>query len=119
MGSPTPASRNYNDWSNINAYVYPGCPSYVSCTTTTGHIQGNAARDSIEQPGLNNWDFAIVKDTRLKERLAAQFRAEFFNGWNHEQFGQANNTLLPGIFGVITSSAVSPREIQFALKLTW
>ena len=119
VGSPTPASRNYNEWSNISAYVYPGCPSYVPCTTTTGHIQGNAARDSIEQPGLNNWDFAIVKDTRLKERLAAQFRAEFFNGWNHEQFGQANNTLLPGIFGVITSSAVSPREIQFALKLTW
>lgn len=48
---------------------------------------GNSGRNIIEIPGLNNWDVSFLKDTRLKERLTLQFRAEFFNFFNHAQFG--------------------------------
>ena len=45
---------------------------------------------------MNNWDFSLMKDTRITERLTTQFRAEFFNGWNHEQFSSPDATLVPG-----------------------
>jgi hypothetical protein len=68
-------------------------------------------------PGINNWDFSILKDTKIKENLLIQFRAEFFNGWNHTQFGDANTSLVPGEFGRINRLRIDPREIQFGFKL--
>jgi hypothetical protein len=67
-------------------------------------------------PGIKNWDFSILKDTKVSEGLLVQFRAEFFNGWNHTQFGDADTSLFPGEFGRITSLRIDPREIQFGLK---
>jgi len=119
IGNAYPASKNYNDWLNINSFVFPGCPSYVACTTTTGHIQGNAGRNSLIEPGINNWDFSITKSTRIKENTNLEFRAEFFNGWNHEQFGPENSSLVAGQFGRISSSLEPPREVQFALRLVF
>jgi hypothetical protein len=66
----------------------------------------------------------LLKDTRLRERLNLQFRAEFFNLLNHADFNTPNLiTLTPtGISpsaGVITSTSTTSREIQFGLKLLW
>ncbi len=49
--------------------------------------------------------------------MLTQFRAEFFNGWNHTQFGDANANLSSQQFGKITGLRTGPREIQFGLKL--
>ncbi len=114
--SPYPANQTYLNWLDINAFVVPGCPTFNPCSNGT-HVQGNSARDSLLMPGINNWDFALLKDTRLTEKLVTQFRAEFFNGWNHTQFGDANTGLVPGQFGRITSLRTRTREIQFGLKL--
>jgi hypothetical protein len=44
-------------------------------------------------PGLNNWDMALLKDTRLSETTRLEFRAEFFNLFNHTQFNAVNGNI--------------------------
>ncbi|MCU1335168.1 MAG: hypothetical protein JWO19_749 [Bryobacterales bacterium] len=78
---------------------------------------GNSGVGIIGGPGQFNWDITLSKDTRIGERQAVQFRAEFFNALNHPQF--ANPALAvstPATFGQITTTTVNPRIIQFALK---
>ncbi|HZO98803.1 MAG TPA: TonB-dependent receptor [Terriglobia bacterium] len=125
IGNPYPANQTYQNWLTASAYVAPGCPSLVTnypyCAdgvTLGKHVEGNAGRTSLEMPGINNWDFAIIKNTAITEKLNLQFRAEFFNGWNHTQFGDAN-TSLGTTFGTISGLRINPREIQFAMKFLW
>jgi hypothetical protein len=80
---------------------------------------GNAKRRFFYGPGLNNWDVALLKDTRITESKTLQFRFEAFNIWNHAQF---SGQLSPGFgvsgsggFGVI-SAAYDPRVLQAGLK---
>jgi hypothetical protein len=84
---------------------------------------GNLGRNVIEGPGFNNTDFSIIKDTKLGERARAQFRAEFFDVFNHANFGQPGNVVGTPDFGRITNTRFptgesgSSRQVQFALKL--
>jgi hypothetical protein len=129
IGNPYPSDQNYNNWLDINAFVVPGCPSFTTETIGTRlvcgdgspgtHVQGTAARNSLENPGINNWDFSVTKATRINERTNLQFRAEFFNGWNHPQFGPPNAGLTPGQFGRISGLLINPRQVQFALRLVF
>jgi Carboxypeptidase regulatory-like domain/TonB dependent receptor len=80
---------------------------------------GNARRRFFHGPGLNNWDMALLKDTKITESKMLQFRFEAFNVWNHAQFA---GQLSPGFgafgssgFGVI-SAAYDSRELQAGLK---
>jgi hypothetical protein len=63
---------------------------------------------------------AIIKNTTvggLREGASLQFRAEFFNVWNHAQFNQpGNDRNTAATFGRITSSSVPGRVVQFAVK---
>ena len=47
---------------------------------------GNAGRNIFRDLGLKNWDVSVIKETKFKERLTAQFRAEVFNLFNHPTF---------------------------------
>ena len=116
IGPAYPAVRTVSDWLNSNSFVYPGCSSDVACPTGV-HIEGNSGRNQIEEPGINDWDIGLMKDTRISERFSTQFRAEFFNAWNHAQFGPPDGSLVPEEFGRISSLLIPPREIQFGLKL--
>ncbi|MGH9401858.1 MAG: carboxypeptidase regulatory-like domain-containing protein [Terriglobia bacterium] len=118
IGPAYPSNRTLNDWLNITSFAYPGCPSYTICATGL-HIEGDAGRNQIERPGINNWDMGLVKETRINERFSTQFRAEFFNAWNHAQFGTPSSSLIAGQFGRISSLLIPPREIQFALKVVF
>jgi hypothetical protein len=93
--------------------------------------EGTADRRFFHGPGINNWDFALLKNTMLTERLNLQFRAELFNIFNHAQFntptGIANSfaqiansgPFIPsGSFGQV-SSAAPPRIGQLSLKLSF
>ena len=91
----------------------------TSCFTVTPlGTFGNSGRNVIEIPGLNNWDLSLFKDTQLTESLKLQFRAEFYNAFNHTQFGQPELGVQSAFFGQI-SSARAAREVQFGLKLLW
>ncbi len=83
------------------------------------HLQGNTDRHSLEEPGINNWDIGAFKHTTINERLNTEFRVEFYNAWNHVQFGARQSGLAPGTFGVITGLLEPPRVVQFAFKLLW
>ncbi|MCC6391747.1 MAG: hypothetical protein IT167_14200, partial [Bryobacterales bacterium] len=69
-------------------------------------------------PGINNWDLSFSKRTDLRENIALQFRAEFFNLFNHTQWSGVGTTLAAGTFGQVTS-ARDPRITQFGLRLVF
>jgi len=80
-------------------------------------VAGNANRRFFHGPGLNNWDFALHKNTRLTERTALEFRAEFFNAFNHAQFTNPSGDVL-GNFGVVGDTR-DARIGQLALKFAF
>jgi hypothetical protein len=81
-------------------------------------VAGNANRRFFHGPGLNNWDFALHKNTRLTERTALEFRAEFFNLFNHAQFTNPSGDILGSNFGVVGDTR-DARIGQLALKLSF
>jgi hypothetical protein len=103
-----------------DAYVNPAAFDYPrDASGQRVHLEGNGGSRTIEQPGINNWDIGVFKNTRVKERFNAQFRWELFNAWNHTQFGTANLSMTSANFGKITSVLVGPRRMQFGLRLSF
>ena len=81
---------------------------------------GNASRVPVFGPGFVNTDFSLIKQFKLPwENMGLNFRTEFFNLFNHPQFGLPNNDLNVGGFGATSSTVNNPRLLQFALKLTF
>jgi hypothetical protein len=108
-------------WFNPDAFIAP---------PATSGFYGNVGRDTYIGPGLANWDFSVLKDSKLRERLNLQFRAEIFNLLNRANFNTPNLIVftpptasnpsgLSGTAGAITSTSTSSRQVQFALKLLW
>ena len=88
---------------------------------TGGTGWGNTGAGIIYGPGQFDFDATLAKTTRvggIHENSTLQFRAEFFNLFNHPQFAipVGLNFGAPGNFGQITSTSVNPRLIQLALK---
>lgn len=103
-------SRNFN----TEAFAAPAVGTF-----------GNAPKDVIRGPGLNNWDISLFKAIPLGlERLKAQFRGEFYNAFNHTQFTSldvntrfdAQGKQVNARFGEFTAAAAA-RRIQLALRL--
>lgn len=84
-------------------------------TDAIGHF-GNSGRGVVYGPGFNNWDLAAIKNTKIGERVSTQFRAEFFNAFNHTSFLGVSTAVDSGIFGHVTSTH-DPRIIQLGLKV--
>jgi hypothetical protein len=102
-----------NQYFNPNAFIVPVAGTY-----------GNVGRDTLTGPGLAEFDFSILKSTRVSERVNMQFRAEIFNILNHANFATPNTVVFSSASsipaptaGVITSTATTSRQIQFGLKL--
>jgi hypothetical protein len=85
---------------------------------------GNAAKNLIRGPGINNWDIAVFKNFPIREAMRLQFRVEFYNTFNHTQFSAIDTgarfdpagAQVNGRFGEFTA-ARNPRQIQLALRL--
>jgi hypothetical protein len=69
-------------------------------------------------PGFQTFDISAIKNFEPTEHFRVQFRAEFFNIFNHPNFGTPDMTVTDKQAGVI-SSAYDGRDIQFGLKLIW
>ena len=100
------------------------------CTTDFGNLGRNVFRGPHQQ----NWDFSLIKNFKLRERQELRFTTDFFNIWNHANFGNPTvndvetifctlgvNGCTTGInpntpFGKITSTVGTPRLIQFSLR---
>jgi hypothetical protein len=79
---------------------------------------GTLPRNYFRGPGFVNFDLAFSKTTALVgERTKLEFRAEFFNIFNHANFQNPVTSITSGQFGQITTT-YDPRIIQLALRLT-
>jgi Carboxypeptidase regulatory-like domain/TonB dependent receptor/TonB-dependent Receptor Plug Domain len=126
-----------NNWVNGAMFsMPPNCTgaALTNCSSTVGQL-GTVLRNSLVGPGERNWDFSLVKDTKLGflgEAGTLEFRAEFFNVINHPNFsGQHFNTQIfsgsptdigpfseqPSNGRVTQEVQDGQREIQFALRL--
>jgi hypothetical protein len=100
--------RSIRRWFDASAFVL--APSFV---------HGNAGRNILIGPGLQNVDFALFKNFRIREQAGLQFRWELFNAFNHPNFGFPAATInVPATVGQI-SSAATGRQMQFGLKFTF
>jgi hypothetical protein len=83
---------------------------------------GNSGVGIVFGPDQRNFDLVLIKRTALKalgESANVEFRSEFFNAFNTPQFSVPGTNVSAATFGVISSTAVNPRVIQFALKLNF
>lgn len=84
---------------------------------------GNLGRNVVIGPRFDNTDFSIIKNTNLSGDLRLQLRAEFFDVFNHANFGRPGNVVATPAFGRITSTRFptgetgSSRQVQLAVKL--
>jgi len=110
---------------NNSAFCAPPLVPFGDATATGW---GNSGPGIVLGPGQFNFDATLQKTTAISERVSLQFRAEFFNLFNHPQFLDPNGAetvpigpALPDAsksnFGWITATSVSPRVIQLGLKL--
>jgi len=85
-----------------------------SCTVFSGQF-GNLGRNSIYAPGTIQWDMALSRRFKLKERMSMDVRSDFFNIMNHANWNGPSSSLTASTFGEITGFG-SPRIIQLSAK---
>jgi hypothetical protein len=96
-----------------NTYFLPG-----SFAPETYAGFGTASRRFFHGPGILNTDFGLEKVTTITETIKVQFRAEFFNIFNHTQFNNPSGNFNSDTFGVVTSTR-DPRIGQLSVKVLW
>ncbi len=106
---PYAANHGLGQWINPACFPAP----------TSGQL-GNASRIPVTGPGFVNTDFSVIKQFALpREGMGLNFRAEFFNLFNHPQFGSPIGDISSPGFGSVNSTVNNPRVVQFGLKLTF
>ena len=94
----------------------------TSCFTIPGvFTYGNESRsdNQLRTPGIANFDFALFKDTAIREKVTFQFRVEAFNLFNRTQFAPPNQVAGNSQFGQITAQQNTPRLLQLAGRLSF
>jgi hypothetical protein len=106
--------QTISDWLNPAAFSMPAAGTFGTC-----------GRNTIYGPNFRSVDFSVLKEAKLGESRNLEFRAEFFNIFNHPAFGQPDTTFGTPGFGEIfntlgrTLGAGTSRQIQFALKFNF
>jgi hypothetical protein len=105
-GPKTPAQ-----WFNTSCFTVPAAFTY-----------GNAGRDIVTGPGLDDFDATLQKQFPIRESMRLQFRLDIFDFFNHPNFnapvGAGRTYSTTSSFGQITS-ANDPRDMQFSLRLAF
>ena len=108
------AESELGGYFNANCFATP--PIVGSDGIGTGF--GNSVTGIVDGPGQANLDFALSKTVAVGDR-SLQVRAEFFNALNHPQFANPDANFTSPTFGVISSTAVSARVGQLALRFAF
>ena len=86
-------------------FVGPGAPGFflnpAAFAIPALGTFGNCAPRAFHGPGLQNVDLSLFKDFPVTERFRVQFRAEFFNAFNHANFNNPNASVSPSSIGVV------------------
>ena len=96
-----------------------GASGTAAWGTPTIYTFGNGGRNVLYGPGRTNVDFSIFKNISFKEHYKLQFRTEMFNIFNHAQFDLPNTAVGGPSAGIISGIVGTPRQIQFALRLSF
>jgi Carboxypeptidase regulatory-like domain/TonB-dependent Receptor Plug Domain len=107
-----PKTTPGNYWFNPGTFCDPTTGS--PCPQQLGTF-GNTPHALCCGPALNNTDLVIAKLTPIGEKLNTEFRAEFYNAWNHTQFENPDGNFSDSTFGQVLK-ARDPRVMQFAIK---
>jgi hypothetical protein len=123
-GTPTLANPTIGEWFNVAAFSNPYAPS-----STTTPVFGDSSKDLVRGPDFWDLDFSVAKQFHIPigsgDRTHLQFRADFFNLFNHPNFAQPNATVGSAATGTITALAYSnpnnnpARQVQFGLVLSF
>ena len=109
VGDPNNGPKTFDQFFNTAAFA----------RVTVGGASGNERRGAVNGPGLWRYDMALLKNTRIRESMNLQFRAEAFNLFNHTNFQTVGTTLTTtSTFGHVTAVR-DPRIMQLALKLNF
>jgi hypothetical protein len=118
--NPKLSHPTLGQWFNTSCFVTDD----VMDTTFAGQL-GNAPRAPVSGPRFINTDLSFVKHLALYEGMRLDFRAEFFNIWNHPHFylpgggSGMQDIASPATFGVVSAAINDPRFVQLALKLVF
>ena len=77
---------------------------------------GNASKGTERAPDFRTLDLSVGNKFSVSEKTYLDFRAEFFNAFNHSSFGPPGSISSLSTFGFITSTITSPRSIELGLK---
>ena len=110
IGDPNSGPQTTAEWFNTSSFqrLTPNPNSPVQQF-------GNEGRNVVQGPGYQQWDFSAMKNIHVAEAKDLQFRAEFFNIFNHPNFRLPDSDISSPTFGQI-QEALPPRLIQLALK---
>jgi len=136
-GHPTPYWVNnpaaFQQPCQLGSGDVPIPDSPAGCIPRTGFgALGDRGTTVADGPGFHRLDFSTFKNIPITERFHMEFRAEFFNIFNHPNFNAPNfggngviaipnsgnfNNANFGAIGSTRDAPFDPRQIQFALKL--
>jgi Carboxypeptidase regulatory-like domain len=118
-GCSRPGHQTLDCWFNQAAFVTPP----LAPGQQIAHSFGDAKIGDLRGPGLVDFDVALQKDFKIRESQQLEFRSEFFNLFNHPNFGLPGGGSLIAVDvqggAAITNTATDNREIEFALKYTF
>jgi hypothetical protein len=106
--NPYAANHSQHQYINAACFIQPAA----------GEL-GNASRVPVTGPDFVNSDFSAIKEFRMPREMGLNFRAEFFNLFNHPQLGMPINDINQSAFGAVNSTVNNPRLMQLALKLSF
>lgn len=104
----------------VDAWFNTGCFSTAALARALDNGAprfGNSGRNILALPGFQNWDIGLIKKTNAGERVTTEFKAEFFNAFNHTNFGPPGSVIGSSTAGVISSQNGNARDVQLALKV--
>jgi hypothetical protein len=110
IGHPNSGPHTVQQWFNTGAFQ-----RLIPLPDGPVQLFGHEGRNVVQGPGYQQWDFSAFKNIPLRESKSLQFRAEFFNTFNHPNFRLPNNDIGSPNFGQI-SEALPGRLVQLALK---
>lgn len=119
--APTATNQPGTTLTGLNSFGGPGTASFTigGATVTRGNAAfGNLGRNvpQVRGPFQQDWDFFVMKDFPFAEKYGIQFRADFFNIFNHPNFKIDNVTFGTAAFGIYDNTEGNPRIAQLSLR---
>jgi len=106
----TPRTDRLLQWFDTTAFSQPAAFTFGNAGATSSLLRTDRVR---------NLDLSLFKHFGRRDGMQIQARIEAFNALNRVQFGSPNTSVTSTSFGVVTSQANTPRQLQLGLKMLW